>query len=247
MTMRLVKILCVALLLSAAGCRMLCAQTNANPAAEGAANAAMAGATNVAAGRTNAPAPAPVPAPLAKVGTNPAPPAKPRSETVITNAGPAVFDFANHRVLYRDHVLVDAPDFKLRCEWLAANLPQAGGQVTNIVARTNVVIDATDASGRKIHATADKAVYAYGVQNGLTNETVTLTNNVIVIVTNLDHSVITQTGPAFVWNRVTDQFIAPGGRTAFQQNVLAPAADTNSPAEGTNRIQAGTNALSAPN
>ena len=33
--------------------------------------------------------------------------------------------------------------------------------MTNIVAETNVVIDATDDKGQKMHATGDKAVYVY--------------------------------------------------------------------------------------
>ena len=80
-------------------------------------------------------------------------------------------------MIYRDHVRVDSPDMKLRCEWLAADLPQAGGRVTNIVAETNVVIDATDDKGQKMHATGDKTVYVFAIQNGVTNETVTLTGN----------------------------------------------------------------------
>ncbi len=66
---------------------------------------------------------------------------------------------------------------KLSCEWLAADLPQDGGHVDHIVAETNVVIDFADESGQTIHATGEKAVYVYEVQNGATNETVTLTGN----------------------------------------------------------------------
>ena len=56
-----------------------------------------------------------------------------------------------------------------------ANMPQNGEHVTNIVAKTNVVIDFTDEKGQKSHATGRKGVYFYHVENGVTNETVTLT------------------------------------------------------------------------
>ena len=115
---------------------------------------------------------------LALVTTNPPPP-KPKlpSETVIQADGAADFDQAGRglRVIYRDNVRVDSPSLKLRCEWLAANLSQTTGHPTNIVAETNVVIDAIDEQGHKMHATGDKAVYRYDVADGLTNETVTLT------------------------------------------------------------------------
>ena len=72
---------------------------------------------------------------------------------------------------------MDDPEIKLHCEWLVADLPQTGGASTNIVAETNVVIDATDDKGQKMHATGDKAVYVYAVENGVTNEMVTLTGH----------------------------------------------------------------------
>ena len=65
---------------------------------------------------------------------------------------------------------------KLHCEWLVADLPQTG-RISHIVAETNVVIDATDDKGQNMHATGDKAVYTYDVENGVTNEMVTLTGN----------------------------------------------------------------------
>ena len=66
---------------------------------------------------------------------------------------------------------------KLTCALLVADLPQSGGRLNHIVAETNVVIDAKDDEGQPIHATSDKTVYDYNVQNGVTNETVTLTGN----------------------------------------------------------------------
>ncbi len=61
---------------------------------------------------------------------------------------------------------------------MAGRRPAAGRRAHNhIVAETNVVIDATDDKGQKMHATGEKTVYVFAVQNGVTNETVTLTGN----------------------------------------------------------------------
>jgi hypothetical protein len=53
-------------------------------------------------------------------------------------------------------------------------LPPNGGNPTNIVAETNVVMDVLD-SGDTNHITANKAVYTYGVVGTVTNEIVTFT------------------------------------------------------------------------
>jgi lipopolysaccharide transport protein LptA len=123
---------------------------------------------------------------LALVTTNqPTPPkatgpgagfAKPQGPITI-KSGEATFDLNQHWENYSDHVQVTNGDMKLTCEWLQSDLPQNGGQPTNIVAETNVLIDFTDKSGQQTHAIGDKAVYFFHIQNGLTNETVTLTRN----------------------------------------------------------------------
>ena len=67
---------------------------------------------------------------------------------------------------------------KLTCEQLTADLPPVGRpHQTHLVALTNVVMDSVDEKGQTNHATSDKAVYDYKVQNGVTNETMTLTGN----------------------------------------------------------------------
>ncbi len=89
----------------------------------------------------------------------------------------ADFDLNGHQAIYRGHVRVDDPEMKLTCALLVADVPPEGGHPNHIVAETNVVIDFTDTKGQTNHATGDKAVYIYIVQNGVTNETVTLTGN----------------------------------------------------------------------
>ncbi|MGH7939979.1 MAG: hypothetical protein ACREE6_08300 [Limisphaerales bacterium] len=113
--------------------------------------------------------------PPAATPTNP-PDAKPRY-VHIQSVGPAVLDFENHWVTYSDNVCVSNSQMKLTCEWIKAEFTGNGGQATNIVAETNVVIDFLDPKGDKIRAIGTNALYLFQVQNGLTNETVTLTGD----------------------------------------------------------------------
>ena len=62
-----------------------------------------------------------------------------------------------------------------------------------------MVIDFTDEKGQTNHVTSDKAVYVYKVQNGVTNETVTLTGNAKV-----ENAQGWLTGEPIVWNRAND-------------------------------------------
>jgi len=176
---------------------------------------------------------------LALVTTNP-PPARPQihPETVIEADGAADFDQAEHglRVIYRDHVRVESPGLKLWCEWLVADLDHATGRVTNIIAETNVVIDATDSQGQKMHATGDKAIYVFKDISGSTNETVTLTGNAKV-----EYKDITLTGEPIIWDRTHDSLTVPTNpKMVSHQNIIPGAGGTNSLAE-TNASVAGTN------
>lgn len=87
----------------------------------------------------------------------------------------ADFDLNDRHAVYSGDVHVTDPRMKLTCEWLVADLPQSG-HIHQIVAETNVVIDLVQ-SNLTVHATGDKAVYDYSVENGVTNESVTLTGN----------------------------------------------------------------------
>ncbi len=127
--------------------------------------------------------------------------------------------------MYHGHVRVDAPEMKLTCELLVADVPQAGGHPNRIVAETNVVIDFTDTKGQTNHATSDKAVYIYTVQNGVTNETVTLTGN-----PQMENAQGTQSGDVIIWDRASNKIHFDNPHMVFRQNLTSPPADTNAPA-----------------
>ncbi|MGH7993808.1 MAG: LptA/OstA family protein [Limisphaerales bacterium] len=176
---------------------------------------------------------------LALVTTNaPAPKPQPRPETLIEAEGPADFDLGGHRVVYHEHVRVDSPNMKMSCEWLTADLPQTGGRVTNIVAKTNVVIDATDDKGQKMHATGDQAVYVFSVENGVTNETVTLTGNA-----RLENAQGWLTGDSIIWDRAHERLSVPSNpKMIFHQALNGMAIGTNAPLVETNLPPAATHA-----
>jgi lipopolysaccharide export system protein LptA len=163
--------------------------------------------------------------------TNPpgTPPA-PRAPTLI-HADSADFDLNGHQGIYRGHVRVDDPQMKLTCAQLTSDLPESGGRPTHIVAETNVVIDFTDDKGQTNHATGDKAVYIYNVQNGVTNETVTLTGHPPPQVENAQG---TQAGDVIVWNRANNKIHFDNYHMISHQNLNGATADTNSPPAKTN-------------
>ena len=81
-------------------------------------------------------------------------------------------DTNKHQVTYTyfGHVHADGPQMKLASERLTVDRWPSGERIT---AETNVVID----NGTN-HITCDRAVYAYAVQNGVTNGTMTTTGHV---------------------------------------------------------------------
>jgi len=133
-----------------------------------------------------------------------------QTNSTATNAAPRVthidsdsadFDLNARTAIYRGDVHVTDPDMNLTCAYLIADLPEAG-HINHIVAKTNVVIDFSDAKGETRHATGDKAVYDYAVKNGATNETVTLTGNPQV--TDAQKNVMT--ADVIVWDRIENRF-----------------------------------------
>jgi lipopolysaccharide export system protein LptA len=150
----------------------------------------------------------------------------PRAPTRIDSDNSADFDLNGHQAIYRGHVRVDDPQMKLTCAQLTTDLPQAGERPNHIVAETNVVIDFTDDKGQTNHATGDKAVYIYNVQNGVTNETVTLTGNPQPQVENAQG---TQTGDVIVWDRANNKIHFDNPHMIFRQNLNGATADTNPP------------------
>ena len=145
----------------------------------------------------------------------------------------ADFDLSGHQAIYRGHVRVDDPEMKLTCAWLVADVPQAGGHPNHIVAETNVVIDFTDTKGQTNHATSDKAVYLYNVQNGVTNDTVTLTGN-----PQMENAQGTQAGDVIIWDRANSKIHFDNPHMIFRQSLNDAVADTNSAAAGSNVLSA---------
>jgi lipopolysaccharide transport protein LptA len=167
---------------------------------------------------------------LALVTTNaPAPKSQPPRAPTRIESDSVDFDLTGRAATYRGHVQVDDPEMKLTCEWLVADLPQTGGRINRIIAVTNVVIDATDDKGQKMHATGDRAVYVYNVQDGVTNETVTLTGN-----PELENSEGKSTGDIIVWDRANNHLNITNPKIVFRQNLNGAMAGTNSPVTQTN-------------
>ena len=147
----------------------------------------------------------------------------PRPPTRIESAR-ADFDMTGRRAVYRGNVRVDDPQMKLTCEQLVVDLPPDAGHPDRIVGETNVVIDFTDAKGQTMHATSDKAVYIYNVQNGATNETVTLTGNAKV-----ENAQGWLTGEPVIWNRANNSLSAMNQKMIFRQNLDGRKADKDLP------------------
>ena len=159
----------------------------------------------------------------AQTNTPAAPPA-PRAPTLI-HADSADFDLNGRQAIYHRHVRVDDPQMKLTCEELVADLPQTGGRPDHIVAETNVVIDFTDTKGQTNHATGDQAVYVYSEQDGVTNETVTLTGN-----PQMENAQGTQAGDVIIMDLVNNKAHFDNPHMIFRQNLNGTSADTNPPA-----------------
>jgi hypothetical protein len=143
-------------------------------------------------------------------------------------------------VTYRDNVRLIGPDMKLTCALLIADIPQSGGRLSHVVAQTNVVFDATnvvvdakDPKGRTVRVTSQKAVYDYSVQNGVTNETITLTGDpqpqALIY---LETEIATNSADVIIWNRANDSLHFQGNQhlqMPIGKPGLAPSG-TNPPA-----------------
>ena len=140
-------------------------------------------------------------------------------QTVITSDHGYV-NGNTRQVVYYSHVLVTNANLTLTCEWLSIDLPSTG-QPTNIVAETNVVVNYTDQKGQTNLLTAAKAVYAYSLLNGVTNETITFTGH-----PRYENAQVVETGDPFVWDNVAKLFIVTHGETHPRQ-VSGTGAGTN--------------------
>jgi hypothetical protein len=166
----------------------------------------------------------------------------PRGPTLITSTS-ADFDLSGREVTYRGRVRVDDSQMKLACERLVADVPQTGGHLDHLVAETNVVIDFADDKGQTNHVTCDKAVYVFSLQDGVTNETATLTGNPQP---RLENAQGTQVGDVIIWSRVngnTHVNISGNYHMIYRPNPVPVPAETNLPAPDqiTNAAAAGPN------
>jgi lipopolysaccharide export system protein LptA len=158
----------------------------------------LAGGCGLAWAQTNAPAPGP-PAQLTEISSD-----------------SGHFDGNTRQMIYLGHVFVTDAKTKLHCGQLIVDLPPNGGHPTNIVAETNVVIDALDDRGQTNHITADKAVYSYSVVNAVTNETITFTgSDPMPKVENPQFIIL---GEPLVLNLVTKQYGGSNYKTIFKPN-----------------------------
>ena len=146
----------------------------------------------------------------------------------------ADFDGNVHTVIYRGNVCVSNADLKLTCLLLVADLPESGGHLNHVVAETNVVMNATDSKGQPVHVTSEKAVYNYSLQNGVTNETVTLTGSPRPQVVDARGL---QSADVIVWDRANNSYHF-SGNYYFGPNTNNVPAATNAPAANTNKLTA---------
>jgi lipopolysaccharide transport protein LptA len=151
---------------------------------------------------------------LAAAQTNaPAGSAAPRPPTEI-NSDTADFDMNARQAVYRGHVVVVDPQMTLKCDQLVVFIPPTGERLNHIEAQTNVVIDFIDSHGQTAHATGDLGVYRYSVQNGSTNETVTLTGSPQV-----ESPQGTLTGSEIIWDRASNRLSAKNPIMKFKRDL----------------------------
>ncbi len=143
----------------------------------------------------------------------------------------ADFDWLGHTATNRGNVRVIAPDMKLTCALLIADLPQSGGGLNHVVAETNVVLDAKDSNGKPIHATGDRAVYGYSVENGVTNATITLTGNPQPQVVMPEGTIVAD---VIVWDLANKSYHGYGSYHMVPHQDSGVVTNTNSPAATTN-------------
>lgn len=159
---------------------------------------------------------------------------QPTNAPTIINSDNANFDLLStpRQAFYYGHVHVDNPKMQLTCEKMVADLPPEGGHISRIVAETNVLIAAINDKGETNHSKSDKAVYIFNLQNGVTNETITLSGHASA--TN-DADGSTMTGEPLVWDRATGRIYATNEVIIIKQKLSDAMVGTNSPSSKTNK------------
>jgi lipopolysaccharide export system protein LptA len=149
--------------------------------------------------------------------TEPAPPAASKSE-VDLHAQHFYFDGNARQAVFYGQVQVTNSQGQLYCERLTINLPPqdaADSHPTNAVAETNVFIIIVN-KGETNHIASDKAIYDYGVHNGVTNETYTFTGHA-------SNTNITQgwwvTGEPLIWDNIGGRISGSDTHIHFLQSA----------------------------
>ena len=166
---------------------------------------------------------------LAPGATNTAPemaaPADSSGQTNITKISSDHLEFQTKTNLatYSGNVRVVDPRMILTCDLLTVKLPAGGGRPEYIVAERNVVIDARDKENKPIHATCNKAVYTYKIENLATNELLVLTGNSQVLQESNALS-----GDPIIWDLIQNKLSISQVSTSFSVKEPSKGA-TNQP------------------
>jgi lipopolysaccharide export system protein LptA len=147
-------------------------------------------------------------------------------------------DWNGRTVTWSGNVHASEPGLNLTCALLTADLPQSGGRLSHIVAETNVVIDTTDKKGQTTQGTGDKAVYIYNVQNGVTNETITLTALAGNPQPQVENAQGTVAADVIIWDRASNGYQFKGNYHMVSRKTFGVAVDTNSPPTTMNKLTA---------
>ena len=143
-----------------------------------------------------------------------APAKTPAEEQVEITSKTWQFDGNTRQMIYLGSVVVTNAKAVLHCEQLTVDLPPDGSHPTNIVALTNVVIDALDEKGQTNHITADRAVYTYSVVNLVTNEVIVFTGGDPM--PKVENPQFTGLGDPLTFNLITKQYSASNFKTIFK-------------------------------
>ena len=145
------------------------------------------------------------------------------------------FDLKSRQAVYRGDVVVDDPRVNVTCDVLTVRLPTNGTRIDSIIAESNVVMFILE-NGATNRATADKAVYTYAVNAGVTNEVLELTGSPMI-----ESPQGTWTGTRLIWDRVKDIISGENSHMKVRQ-LEAPPHSTGStnaaPASESNAVPA---------
>lgn len=135
-------------------------------------------------------------------------------------------DLKSRTAVYHGNVKVEDPRVNLTCELLTARMPAAGKRVDSIIAETNVVIFILQ-DGATNAATADRAVYTFSIEAGVTNEVLELTGSPMI-----KSPLATAVGTRLILNVATG--VISGEDVVMKYRAAAPATNsvsTNAVAE----------------